>query len=405
VGLFFEPIAPIQTVTANIRLARATGADDIWFSDHTKSLLPAAAWDPKTNPMARMVRDLDAYFDPTAIIARHAGRGGLTMGTCVVDSVRRTPADLARLWLSLHHVSRGRVILGIGSGEAENTVPYGLSMAKPVARLEDTVAAIRAAWAANGEPVDHSGPFHSWDQATFGLPAWRSSYPPIWVAAQAPRASRAAGAYADGWIHIHENYDAWQAAWEQVQAGASAAGRDPGRMERSLLIATILVPTEKDLLTACGRPTVQAFALAQRGSAWAAAGADHPFGSDFQGFSEINPSEISAETFREAGRALTPEIYRRLMPCGRAEDVVAYLRNFVDAGVTHVTVLNIAPTCGVAIAAKSLLEQRRFISQLKRLRVTEINREAELGPGVQTQSRLVPRQHKIAAAPVRRFAG
>jgi phthiodiolone/phenolphthiodiolone dimycocerosates ketoreductase len=369
VGLFFEPIAPLHTVSANIKIARVSGADDIWFADHTKSLLPTAAWDPKTNPMAKLVPDLDAYFDPAAVISRYAGAGGLTMGTCVTDAIRRTPADLARAWLSMHHLSKGRVILGIGSGEAENTVPYGLTLDKPVSRLDDTLSAIRAAWNTGSRPLDHRGPFHTWHDATFALPAWRDTHPPIWVAAQGPRASRIAGTHGDGWIHIHENFDYWQAGWEQVQAGAGKAGRNPHNMERSLLIATLLVPTEKDFQLACTRPTVRAFALAQRGSAWTAAGGEHPFGRDFGGFSEINPADITAQDFAKAGTALTPEIYRRLMPCGTAQDVITYLRRFTDAGVTHITILNIAPTCGIGIAAKSLLEQRRLIQQLKTIRL------------------------------------
>jgi phthiodiolone/phenolphthiodiolone dimycocerosates ketoreductase len=367
VGLFFEPLAPLRTVTANIQLARACGADDVWFADHYKSLLPSAAWDPRSNPLARLVPDLDAYFDPTAIVARHAGARGLTVGTCVTDSIRRTPADLARLWLTIHHLSRGHAILGIGSGEAENTVPYGLSLAKPVTRLEDTLAAIRAAWATGDTPLNHDGPFHDWQHATFSLPGWRGSYPPIWVAAQGPRASRAAGAYGDGWIHIHESFAAWQTAWSHVQAGAADTGRNPLALQRSLLIATLLVPSEKDFLTACRQPTVKAFALAQRGSAWTAAGAEHPFGRDFGGFSEIDPDAITAATFDTVGQALTPDIYRRLMPCGTAEDVLSYLAQFIEAGVTHLTILNIAPTCGLAIAAKSLFEQRRLIARLKQL--------------------------------------
>jgi phthiodiolone/phenolphthiodiolone dimycocerosates ketoreductase len=140
VGLFFEPLAPFATVAANIRLARTSGADDIWFADHTKSLLPSVAWDAKANPMAKLVPDLDAYFDSSAIVARYAGARGLVAGTSVTDAIRRTPADLARFWLSMPHMSKGRVILGIGSGEAENIVPYGLTLEKSVSRLDDALS-------------------------------------------------------------------------------------------------------------------------------------------------------------------------------------------------------------------------------------------------------------------------
>src|SRR5207245_512090 len=91
-------------------------------------------------------------------------------------------------------------------------------------------------------------------------------------------------------------------------------------------------------------------------------------GREFGGFSEIDPDTITAATFDRVGRALTPDIYRRLMPCGSAQDVMAYLGRFIDAGVTHITILNIAPTCGLAIAAKSLLEQRRLVRGLKEQR-------------------------------------
>lgn len=87
-------------------------------------------------------------------------------------------------------------------------------------------------------------------------------------------------------------------------------------MERSLLIATLLVPTQDDLQLACQQPTVQAFALAMRGSAWAAAGAEHPFGHDFGGFGEINPDDITADAFAQVRKVLTPEIFRGLMPSG-----------------------------------------------------------------------------------------
>jgi phthiodiolone/phenolphthiodiolone dimycocerosates ketoreductase len=361
----FEPIHPLSAVTGSIRLGQLMGADDLWFADHTKSLMPKVAWDPVTNPMARLVPDLDAYFDPTAIIARYAGRRGTVMGTAVTDAIRRTPADLARAWLSMHHLSKGRVILGIGSGEAENVVPYGQSMTRSVTRLEDTVVAIRAAWTADDNTVTDSGPFHSWQDATFALPAYRTTYPPIWVGAQGPRACRIAGRHGDGWIHIHENFERWVTSWNEVAVGAREAGRDPSGIERSLLVAGLLVANQRDYELACDQPTIRAVALAMRGSAWSDAGAEHPLGRDFGGYAEHNPVEVTKEKFDELGKAVTPELFHKLMPSGSAEQISGYIAKFVRAGVTHVTILNFTPTCGIKLAAKSLIEQRKLISRLK----------------------------------------
>lgn len=104
------------------------------------------------------------------------------MGTMVTDPIRRSAADLARAWLTLHHMTGGNVVLGIGSGEAMNTESIGQRLTRSVSRLDDALSALRAAFSAEGNPVTHSGPFHDW---------------------QGPKACEVAGRWGDGWIHIY----------------------------------------------------------------------------------------------------------------------------------------------------------------------------------------------------------
>lgn len=364
VGVYVDPVAPLATVVANIRLAKLLGADDIWMGDHTTAMLPRAAWDPATNPLARIVPNLDAYFDPTALIARYAKRG-TRIGTSVTDAVRRSPADLARAWLTLHHVTGGNAILGIGSGEVENTEPYGLSMSRSVSRLDDLLGAVRAAWASNGARIDHQGPFHTWRHATFALPPRKGTYPPIWVAAQGPRACLVAGRWGDGWIHVFEGFEAWRHAQTEMYKGASDAGRDPDAIEQSLVIAGLLVGRPGDLDEAVTKGTIRGAALALRGSAWKQAGASHPFGEDFRGFSEIDPSSMTAETLSDAGRHVTAKVLSGLMPCGSGSEVAEQLAPFVSQGLSHAIVINLAPTCGIGIGARSFREQRELTRLLK----------------------------------------
>jgi phthiodiolone/phenolphthiodiolone dimycocerosates ketoreductase len=95
VGCYVDPITPLWSLRANIALARLTGAEDVWFGDHAKSMFPSSAWGPHLSPFARFIPTLDAFLDPTVTIAKYARRGGPRMGTSVTDAVRRTPADLA----------------------------------------------------------------------------------------------------------------------------------------------------------------------------------------------------------------------------------------------------------------------------------------------------------------------
>lgn len=365
VGLYVDPVAPLRGVAAGIRLAQALRADDVWLGDHTRAMLPESVWDPATNPLARLVPNLDAYYDPTAVIARYARRHGPRIGTSVTDAIRRTPADLARAWLTLHHVTGGNAVLGIGAGEKENTVPYGVSTARSVSRLEDTLAAIRAAWESEGKPVTHDGPFHRWEHATFAVPPLRGTVPPIWVAGQGPNVCRIAGRYGDGWVSFHQSLPAWRTAAAQVAAGAAEAGRNPRSMERSMVIAGVLAKDRRSLELACANPVMQAAVLALPGSDWTLAGAAHPLGEDYGGPSAYDPALLTADVMAEAGRLLTPEVLGRLMPSGTGADVARYVADYVAAGLTHVIVINLMPACGLRLGAESLVELRRLIGRLK----------------------------------------
>ena len=68
------------------------------------------------------------------------------LGVGVTDTGRRNPAVTAQAAATLHLLTRGRAILGIGPGEREGNEPYGVDWSKPVARFEEAMATIRALW-------------------------------------------------------------------------------------------------------------------------------------------------------------------------------------------------------------------------------------------------------------------
>jgi phthiodiolone/phenolphthiodiolone dimycocerosates ketoreductase len=182
--------------------AVAARVDSFWVADHLNSLVPRAIATPRYFGGAKLVPKIDAQLEPWTTLGRLAATnriGRLRLGVGVTDAGRRNPAVTAQAAATLHLLTRGRAILGIGVGEREGNEPYGVEWRKPVARFEEAVATIRALWDSGGDLVSRESPYFPLHNAAFDLPPYRGRWPEIWIAAHGPRMLRAAGRYADAW--------------------------------------------------------------------------------------------------------------------------------------------------------------------------------------------------------------
>jgi phthiodiolone/phenolphthiodiolone dimycocerosates ketoreductase len=121
----------------------------LWVPDHLNSLMPRAIATPQYLGAAKLTPKIDAYLEPWTMLGHLAARnrfGRLRLGVGVTDAGRRNPAVTAHAAATLHLLTRGRAILGIGPGEREGNQPYGVDWTKPVARFEKAIATIRALW-------------------------------------------------------------------------------------------------------------------------------------------------------------------------------------------------------------------------------------------------------------------
>jgi phthiodiolone/phenolphthiodiolone dimycocerosates ketoreductase len=250
---------------ASYLTAVAAGVDSFWVPDHLNALFPRALWQPKFCGGAKVLPSADAYLEPWTMLGNLAARNRIArraLGVSVTDTGRRNPAVTAQAAATMSLLTRGRFILGIGTGEREGNEPYGVEWTKPVARFEEAMATIRALWDSNGELVNRDSPYFPLRNAIFDLPSYRGRWPEIWIAAHGPRMLRATGRYADGFFpafaHTPQEY---AQRLDVVRSAASDAGRDPMAITPALWIPVVPGRKSGDVDEALESEVIKAGAL------------------------------------------------------------------------------------------------------------------------------------------------
>src|SRR5262245_23831896 len=97
-------------------------------------------------------------FSPLSWIAARTSR--IKLGTGVVQISARTPACVAMTATTIDHMSKGRLVLGIGvSGPQVVEGWYGMPFALPFTRTREYIEILRAIWRRE-QPVRHEGKYY-----------------------------------------------------------------------------------------------------------------------------------------------------------------------------------------------------------------------------------------------------
>jgi len=161
------------------------------------------------------------------------------LGTSVLTpTFRYNPAVIAQAFGTLGCLQPGRVMLGVGTGEALNEVAVARlewpDFKERYARLRESVRLIRELWA--GERVTFDGEYFQTSDATVYD---RPEQPvPIYIAAGGPQVARYAGRVGDGFICTSGKGMALYAdkLLPAVDEGLAAAGRDREQFDRMIEI-------------------------------------------------------------------------------------------------------------------------------------------------------------------------
>jgi 5,10-methylenetetrahydromethanopterin reductase len=204
-GIWFFPDADARRTVALARRAEAAGLDEFWLGDEG----PA--------------RDPFGLLSAAAVVTDR-----IHLGVAVTNPYLRHPAATAVAAMTLHELSGGRALLGIGPGGGIALDPVGIARERPLARTRDAVRVIRAvAWGAATDgftPPPH--PFTAPDL-------------PLWIGARGEGFNRFASEAADGAfvagipLPLYETVVGWARSERPVQIAVyPGAIFDPAEVER-----------------------------------------------------------------------------------------------------------------------------------------------------------------------------
>jgi phthiodiolone/phenolphthiodiolone dimycocerosates ketoreductase len=337
--------SPTAQARADYLTAMASGVDSFWVGDHLNALFPRSIFTPQYLGAAKLIPKIDAALEPWTLLGHLGSRNRfarLRLGVGVTDASRRNPAVTAQAAATLHLITRGRAILGIGVGEREGNEPYGVDWTKPVARFEEAVATIRALWNSDGAPVSRESPYFPLRNAVFDLPPYRGKWPEIWIAAHGPRMLRATGRYADAWFPAGVRPKDYGSGLEAVRTAASDAGRDPVSITPANWLFVVTGRSRDEVDDTLNSDAAKAFALNIPAEMWPSHGVEHPLGEDFSGAQDLVPQTLDEQTALSYVRRVPVSLLKEALLTGTPEDVIGQAAEWRDHGLRYLVAQNVS---------------------------------------------------------------
>ncbi len=233
-GLMFANTGPFSHPESLARLAQtaeARGVESLWTVEHV--VIPVGYQSPYPYspsgkiPGAENVSIPDPLL-PLAFVA--AVTKTIRLGTGILILPQRHPAYVAKEVATLDVLSKGRAILGIGSGWlAEEFEVVGVPFRERGARTDESIRAIRSLWQAS--PASFSGKFYRWPVVESNPKPVQSGGVPIVIGGHSEAAARRAARLGNGFFPARGDRDTLTRLLAVLRDECAKVGRKPDEIE------------------------------------------------------------------------------------------------------------------------------------------------------------------------------
>ena len=222
--------------------------EDIEFLQHLDRLDFDEAWIGEHHSGA-----VEIFADPAVMIAAAAQRTKrIMLGSGVVDLPLHHPYMVADRYVMLDNLTRGRAMLGVGSGalRADFTM-LGLNITQRRRMSEEALAAIMALLRAEA-PVTLKTDWFELNDARLQLASYTKPHLKVAVAGSASEdGSPASARYGIGLLTAARSGQMLRETWERVEETAAKHGRTPDRAEWRAAKFFHLAETRQEALDDC----------------------------------------------------------------------------------------------------------------------------------------------------------
>jgi F420-dependent oxidoreductase-like protein len=258
---------PYQDILELTRHSEATGWDGIWFADH---FMPNAENTEQPWPEAWIT-----------LAALGATVPRIKMGTLVAGNTYRHPAVLAKMAVTLDHITNGRIILGLGSGWQENEhTQYGIpfmTVGKRLDALEEACAVITSLF--ENPTTNFSGDHYQLTEAVLEPKPLQKRLPLLIGGGGEKRTLKITAQYADAW-NVWGDPETLRRKNGIIDGYCTAIDRDPKSIHRTAVALLFLnedaAANEKLRNASIAQPTIigTVAEVKEIVAAYAAAGVD-----------------------------------------------------------------------------------------------------------------------------------
>jgi probable F420-dependent oxidoreductase len=254
----------------------------------------------------------------------------LKFGHLVTNPGTREPTVVASLYATLHDISDGRMVMGIGRGDSARR--YIGQQPVKVAEFETALRMMKPFM--NGEEVH-------WNDKDLQLKWVRPELPriPMWVAGYGPKALAVAGRVGDGVIIQLADAEIIQWIMSTARAAAEEAGRDPSELKCIVCAPSHVGPIEEGREQTRWFPAMVSNHVMDLIERYGTDGSVIPTAlTDFVAARKFYDYNEHSRVGASHGEFVTDEICDRFSVLGDVGQITTKLRELESIGVDHYSI-------------------------------------------------------------------